>query len=328
MLSPLRAKNPWLACAALLALVAGAAALRLLAAPDGLSLPLDAIEWRLRGERVASGLAVGMSLAVAGVFLQALLRNPLAEPAVLGLTTGAGLGVALWVYAAYRATGVIVQYHAPIAPALLGSLGALAVVGALGQRRGLIEPVTLILVGVVVSLVCGAGILFVQHLLPDRGVALASRWVMGALSDDVGLRWIALVGALAVGSVALGFRLGPAMDAASMSEDEARSVGVRLGALRATLFLLAGALTAGSVLLAGPIGFIGLVCPHLARMLGGAAHRPLVVNAALLGGSAIVLADAGVRLIDLGAGRMPIGVLTAIIGGPVFIALLRREMRR
>jgi iron complex transport system permease protein len=314
VLSPPRAKNPWLACAALLALVAGAAALRLLAAPDGLSLPLDAIEWRLRGERVASGLAVGMSLAVAGVFLQALLRNPLAEPAVLGLTTGAGLGVALWVYAAYRATGVIVQYHAPIAPALLGSLGALAVVGALGQRRGLIEPVTLILVGVVVSLVCGAGILFVQHLLPDRGVALAQ--LDATRATDLS------------GTALLADEPFSAMDAASMSEDEARSVGVRLGALRATLFLLAGALTAGSVLLAGPIGFIGLVCPHLARMLGGAAHRPLVVNAALLGGSAIVLADAGVRLIDLGAGRMPIGVLTAIIGGPVFIALLRREMRR
>jgi iron complex transport system permease protein len=103
---------------------------------------------------------------------------------------------------------------------------------------------------------------------------------------------------------------------------------VRLGALRATLFLLAGALSAGSVLLAGPIGFVGLVCPHLARLLGGAAHRPLVVSSALLGGAVIVLADVGVRMIDLGAGRMPIGVLTALIGGPVFIALLRREIRR
>jgi iron complex transport system permease protein len=113
-----------------------------------------------------------------------------------------------------------------------------------------------------------------------------------------------------------------------MSEDEARSVGVRLGALRTTLFLLAGALSAGSVLLAGPIGFVGLVCPHLGRLLGGPSHRLLVVNSCILGGAVIVLADAGVRLIDLGAGRMPLGVLTALIGGPVFIAMLRREMLR
>lgn len=320
--------KPWLVAGAFLALLLGAVALRLLASPDGVSLPLDGFEWRLRSMRVGSGVAVGASLAVAGVFLQALLRNPLAEPAVLGLTSGAGLGVVLWMYAAYRATGAIVQYHAPVAPALLGSLAALGVVGLLGQRRGLIEPVTLILVGVVVSLVCGAGIVFVQHLMPDRGVAMASRWVMGALSDDVGAPWILGVGALALGSTALGAWLGPAMDAAGMSEDEARSVGVRLGPLRATLFLLAGALSAGSVLLAGPIGFVGLVCPHVARMLGARSHRPLVVSAALLGGAVIVLADAGVRLVDLGAGRMPIGVLTALLGGPAFIALLRREMRR
>lgn len=322
-----RFPKPWLAAIAFGVLLVGAITLRLLASPDGLALPLDAIEWDLRARRVLSGVAVGASLAVAGVFLQALLRNPLAEPAVLGLTSGAGLGVVVWIYIAYQATGAIVQYHAPIAPALLGSLGALAIVGGLGQRRGLIEPITLILVGVVVSLICGAGILFVQHLMPDRGVAMASRWVMGSLSDDIAMRWIVGVAGLALASTVAGAWLGPSMDAASMSEDEARSVGVRLGALRAALFLLAGALSAGSVLLAGPIGFVGLVCPHLARLLGGAAHRPLVVSSALLGGAVIVLADVGVRMIDLGAGRMPIGVLTALIGGPIFIALLRREMR-
>jgi iron complex transport system permease protein len=305
-----------------------AVAFRLFAAPDGFGVPIDSIEWRLRSERILSGLAVGGSLAVAGVFLQALLRNPLAEPAILGLTSGAGLGVVVWIYLAYQATGAIVQYHAPIAPALLGSLGALAIVGALGQRRGLIDPITLILVGVVVSLICGAGILFIQYLMPDRGVAMASRWVMGALSDDIGMGWILAVAGLTVVSTAIGVWLGPAIDAATMSEDEARSVGVRLGALRTTLFLLAGALSAGSVLLAGPIGFVGLVCPHLGRILGGPSHRSLVVNSCILGGAVIVLADAGVRLVDLGAGRMPLGVLTALIGGPVFIAMLRREMRR
>lgn len=320
--------RPWIAVLVFAALAALAVALRLLASPDGLELPRDAIEWRLRSGRIASGLIVGAALASAGVFLQALLRNPLAEPAVLGLTGGAGLGVVLWIYSGYLATGAIVQYHAPILPALAGSLGALAVVGALGQRRGLLDPTALILVGVVLSLICGAGVMFVQHLLPDRGVALASRWVLGAISDDVSARWLLGVGALTLVSVALGVAMGPAMDAASMSDDEARSVGVRLGALRAGLFVMSGALAAGSVVLAGPIGFVGLVCPHLARLLSGPSHRTLVVGSALLGAGAIVAADAGVKLIDLGAGRMPLGVLTALVGGPVFIALLRREMLR
>lgn len=314
---------------AIFALIAAlAVALRLLASPEGLELPRDAIEWQLRTGRIASGLVVGAALATAGVFLQALLRNPLAEPAVLGLTGGAGLGVALWIYSGYLATGAIVQYHAPILPALAGSLGALAVVGALGQRRGLIDPTSLILVGVVLSLICGAGVMFVQHLLPDRGVALASRWVLGAISDDVATRWLAGVGAMTLACVGLGAALGPAMDAASLSDDEARSVGVRLGPLRAALFLMSGSLAAGSVVLAGPIGFVGLVCPHLVRLLAGPGHRTLVLGSALLGAGAIVAADAGVKLIDLGAGRMPLGVLTALVGGPVFIALLRRELRR
>lgn len=321
-------RNPWIAVSAFAAFAALAVVLRLLASPEGLEWPRDAIEWQLRSGRIASGLVVGAALASAGVFLQALLRNPLAEPAVLGLTGGAGLGVVLWIYSGFLATGAIVQYQAPILPALFGSLGALGVVGALGQRRGLIDPTALILVGVVLSLICGAGVMFVQHLLPDRGVALASRWVLGAISDDVPLRWLVGIGAMTLASVALGAWLGPSMDAASLSDDEARSVGVRLGALRAALFLMSGALSAGSVVLAGPIGFVGLVCPHLVRLVAGPGHRTLVVGSALLGAAAIVSADAGVKLIDLGSGRMPIGVLTALVGGPVFIALLRRELRR
>lgn len=306
-------------------LLAAAVTLRLLATPDGLGLPRDGLEWSLRGQRVIAGLVVGGALAVSGVMLQALLRNALAEPAVLGLTTGAGLGVVISIYLGYLATGAIVAYRPPVLPALLGALGALAVVGALGQRRGLIEPVSLLLIGVVVSLVCGAGIVFVQHLMPDRGVAMATRWVTGSLSDDVGWSWVLGVGAFALVATVAGTLLGPAMDAASLGEDEARTVGVPLGLLRAALFLTSGALAAGAVLLAGPIGFVGLVAPHAVRMVAGPRHRVVVVGSALLGGALIIAADACVRIVDLGAGRMPIGVLTAVIGGPVFIALLRRK---
>lgn len=310
------------------ALALAAVALRMLATGGGFEPPRDSYEWEIRGLRVVCGLSVGMALATSGVMLQALLRNPLAEPAVLGLTSGAGLGVVLALYVGYLATGSLVRYEPPVAPALLGALGALAVVGALGQRRGVIDPVSLILIGVVVSLVCGAGILFVQHLMPDRGVAMASRWVMGAISDEISWRWALGIGAMTLACVGAGAAKGPTMDAASLSEDEARSVGVRLGLVRAGLFVVAGALAAGSVLLAGPIGFVGLVCPHIVRLVNGPSHRALVLGAALLGGALIVLADAMVKIVDLGAGRMPIGVITAIVGGPVFILLLRREQVR
>ncbi|MGD9691821.1 MAG: FecCD family ABC transporter permease [Phycisphaerales bacterium] len=303
----------------------GSVALRLGVGPDGLEWPRDATEWSLRGARAASGAAVGGSLAIAGVFLQALLRNPLAEPAVLGLTSGAGLGVVVSLYLSYLTTGAMLLYRPPAEAALLGALAVLALVGVLGQRRGVLEPFSLVLTGVVVSLICGAGIVFVQHLLPDQGMAMASRWTFGAISDDVPTWWIVGVGALAMLSSFAGIRWGPAMDAATLSDDEARSLGVRLGVLRAGLFIASGALSAGAVLLAGPIGFVGLVCPHAVRLLCGARHRVVVPTAGLMGWMLIVLADAGVRVFDVGSGRMPIGVLTALLGGPVFLWLLRRE---
>lgn len=321
------ARRPALAIVVFAIALVGACALRVFAAPPGegavFAAPLDAVEWSLRLHRVALGVIVGAALAVGGVALQALLRNPLAEPSVLGISAGASLGVMLSVFIAFQATGTVVMHQSPVAASLLGAFGAMALVAGLGQRRGVIEPVSLILVGVVVAVLCGAGIALVQHLLPGQGWAVGARWTLGSLNDDVP-RWlvIAVGGATAIG-VGVAAWLGPAMDAASLGEDEARSVGLPLGAVRAVLFALAGTLTAGSVLLAGPVGFVGLVCPHAARLVGGPRHRPLVMASALAGGALVVSADAVVRIADLGAGRMPLGILTAIIGAPTFLWLLR-----
>lgn len=309
---------------ALAILALAAVALRLTLGPDGLSLPPDSVTLSLRASRACAGLIVGAALALAGVMLQALLRNPLAEPAVLGLTAGSGLAVVISVYLSFLATGSLVQHRAPAIEAFAGALCTLAVVGILAQRRGVLDPVSVILVGVVVSLICGAATMFVQHLMPDQGLAVAVRWLIGSLRDDVSWTLIAAVGAVTLISLALCAWMGPAMDAASLSDDEARAVGAPLSLLRAALFILSGALTAGAVLIAGPIGFVGLVCPHAIRLLIGPAHRPLAIGAALLGAGAIVAADAAIRVLDFGAGRMPLGVVTALVGGPVFIALLRR----
>jgi len=302
------------------ACLATAVAARLLAGPEGLDPPRDTLEWTLRGWRIAAGLAVGSGLAVAGATLQALLRNPLAAPAVLGLTSGAGLGVTLATYLGIASAGL-----GGGSAALAGSLGALAVVYVLAQRRGLIEPVTLILVGVIVSLIAGAGTALIQHLMPDRGLVATTRWLFGSLRDDTSRPAIAVVLGVSVAGASLAAILGRAMDAAALGDDEARSVGLPLDRLRLILFALAGALTAGAVLLAGPIGFVGLICPHAVRLVAGPGHRAVVIGSALIGGAVIVTADAIVRLVDLGGGRMPIGVVTAIVGGPVFLALLRSK---
>jgi len=281
----------------------------------------------LRAGRVASGVVVGAALAVAGVLLQSLLRNPLASPDLLGLASGSGLGIMIAIYAAYLGGGGLAHAGlgrpAATAAALVGALASLGFVYLFSQRRGLLDPITLVLVGVVIGILCGAGIALIRHLLPDQGVA-ANRLLLGALPDDVPPRALVAVGGVTLLCVALGAWAGPAMDAASLGDDEARSLGVPLTALRTLLFVLSGVLTAASVVLAGPIGFVGLVCPHLVRLLAGPAHRPLVLGSALAGASLVVLADALVRSVDLGAGRPPISVLTALVGGPVLIAMLRK----
>lgn len=305
--------------------LAVAVVFRLMVGGNGLSLPSDAIVWELRGQRAGLGLVVGGCLGLSGVLLQALLRNPLASPDLVGATSGASLGVMLsyWLGAVAGGGGALLG---EAGPALVGALLALGIVGLLGQRRGLIDPVSLILVGVIVSLVCGAGGLLLQQQMPDRGF-IAGRWMLGVLSDDTPRLRLVGVAVLLACSLAWAMRAGPTMDAASMSDDEARSVGVRLGRLRGTQFVLGGSLAAGSVVLAGPIGFVGLVCPHAVRLLIGPSHRLLALGSAIAGATLVIAADAMVKAIDLGGGRLPIGVLTTILGGPVFILMLRKSLR-
>jgi len=287
----------------------------------------------VRQGRVAAGIIVGAALAVSGVLLQALLRNPLASPDLLGLASGAGLGIMTIVFVGFH-TGLGIAATelggasgglgwTTTSAAVLGACAALGLVYSLSQRRGLLDPVTLVLVGVVVSIMCGAAIGLLKSLMPDQGLA-ASRLLLGQLSDDTPTVQLWFVGALTLASTAVAAWAGRAMDAASLSDDEAMSVGVRIGWLRMLLFVLAGVLAAASVVIAGPIGFVGLICPHAARLLAGPSHRVLVIAAALAGATLVVGADAATRAIDFGSGHPPLSILTSLIGGPVLIVLLRR----
>jgi iron complex transport system permease protein len=334
---------------ALLVLVlAGAVAWRLLVGG-----PLDALtpEGRLdalsiRGFRIATGATVGLCLAVAGVLLQSLLRNPLASPDIMGMSSAASLGVMLSIYAAATSSGLVSLAAVrpwQALPALVGALAALALVYALSQRRGLIDPTSLVLIGVVVSIMCGSGVLLVQHLLPGAALtAGALRLLVGAISDDVSRGHLGAVAGVGIGATLLAARLGPAMDAASLGDDEAASLGVPVRALRLALLGLAGLLTAGAVVLAGPLGFVGLVAPHTVRLLAGpglgsggkgsgsgkwGGNRLVVLGSALAGPALVIGADALVGSVEFRSGRMPIGIVTGLVGGAVFIALLRAERR-
>ncbi|HYE02308.1 MAG TPA: iron ABC transporter permease [Phycisphaerales bacterium] len=282
----------------------------------------------LRLLRAAGGLVVGVSLAVSGVMLQSLLRNPLASPDLLGLSASASLFVVL---------GLVVgsgQAHAlawpwQAGPAALGSLAALALVYALSQRGGAVHPASLVLIGVMLSIIAGAAIGLVQHLFPGRDVG-GARLLVGSLSDD--LSWSLLVPAGVITLVAslLAGLAGPGMDAASLGDDEAGSVGANVPGLRLLLVALSGVLAAVAVTLAGPVGFVGLICPHMARLATGmhGGHGALVVAAGLAGAGVTVGADTIVRAVRVPSGTLPLGIVMALVGGPVFIVMLRRELAR
>ena len=288
-----------------------------------MAFPDPAWAW-VRWTALAVGAIAGSSLAVSGVLLQALLRNPLASPFVLGISAGAGLGVAVAIFLGSNASGVSPDATAHAMAALVGALAVLGLVYTLSQRRGWLDPISLILVGVIVSSICAALIMFLHHLTPTgllQGQMI--RWMMGRIPEQASATTLTVAGAIAITGVAVGVAMGRAMDAATLADDEARSIGLAVRPLRVSMFLLAGALTAGAVALCGPIGFVGLIAPHAARLILGPRHAVLVVGAALAGVALVVGADASRQAIQLGTGRMPIGVFTALVGGPAFIWLLR-----
>ncbi|MHC4868323.1 MAG: FecCD family ABC transporter permease [Planctomycetota bacterium] len=292
--------------------------------------------WRIEFAWPAEGIAgfrigaisvaatVGAALGLSGLLLQTLLRNPLASPFVLGLSSGATLGLAIAMLASVVVGLGFAEGLGSIVPAFAGAIATLGVVSLAGRRREGLDPLTLVLAGVVISSLCGALLMLVNHLLPPGARGDLVAWTMGRIDEQPE---IPLLSATAVGCIA-GIGLGMAgatrLDVALLGEDEARSIGVPLGALRWSMLLGAGLLAACAVALAGPIAFVGLVAPHLGRILVGSGHRLLVPASAVAGAALLLVADLARQPIDFGAGRLPIGVLTALVGGPVFLLLLRR----
>jgi iron complex transport system permease protein len=274
----------------------------------------------LRLPRAILGLAVGAMLGGSGAALQGYLRNPLAEPGVLGASPAAALGAVVALYFGFAAAMPLVLPAFAIGGAML----ALApLVWLAGSSE---SPLGLILAGVAVSALAGAGIALALNLAPNPfAVAEITTWLMGSLEDRSFAHVAIALPCIAVG-LALIFWDGRALDALSLGEDGARALGVDLARVRLRLLLGVAIGVGGAVAVAGAIGFVGLIVPHLVRPLTDRSPSAVLLPSALGGAALLVAADIGVRLIATD-NELRLGVVTAFLGVPVFLYYLRRERR-
>ena len=270
----------------------------------------------LRLPRALAAFACGGLLATAGALMQVLLRNPLADPYILGISGGAAVGAlgAMMLGAALFWVDV---------SAFAGALAAMLLVFGLAHGDGSWTQTRLLLTGVIVAAGCGAEVSLMLALAPDTRVMSMLFWMMGDASAAA-RPWPALA-VLALALVAV-IPFARDLNVLARGELSARALGVRVGHLRVALYVLASLLTATAVTLVGSVGFVGLVVPHLVRLALGNDQRVLIPAAALAGGILLTLADTAARTV-LAPQQLPVGVLTALIGVPVFLFLLSRNPR-
>lgn len=289
----------------------------------------DAILGQIRAPRVVLGIAVGMALALAGAAMQGVLRNPLADPGLIGVTGGAALGaVTVIVLGDIAFAGVPAGLRPWLLPlaAFLGAGAVTAFVFLVARAQGGTSVGTLILAGVAVNAIAGAGIGALVYVSDDDELRDLTFWSMGALG---GATWplVLVAAAMAAGVALVLLRLDRALDLFQLGERAAFHAGLEVERVKLTAGLLTalgvGAVTAA----AGPIGFIGLVAPHMARLIVGPAHAWVLPASALIGASLVLFADLGVRL-AVPPAEPPIGLATSLIGGPFFLWLLVTRLRR
>ena len=307
----------------MIAVAKGAVSLSFAAVIDAVSGQGDptaiAIVRDLRLPRALLGALVGAGLGASGAALQGALRNPLAEPYLLGVSGGAAVGAVIAFAVGISSDGVITL------AAFLGGIGAVFValaVARVGGRSVRADVRTLLIAGVIVGAFANAAIMVALASAEPNTVRGALWWMMGSAADATWTRvgWLAASILVAGGGLVYWAR---EIDVLSLGEDTAASLGVDAERSGRRAFLLAALLAAATVAAAGLIGFVGLVVPHIARMLGLRAHRPLIVGAGLIGATLVVAADLAARTVAAPA-ELPLGAITALLGVPFFLVQLRR----
>lgn len=281
----------------------------------------DQIVWTVRVPRTLLSVLVGAGLGVAGAVIQTVVRNPLGDPYLIGIVPGAGLGAVVVIVAGPAVVGGL----SLSAAAFIGALLAFAVVFVLGRQQGQWPPTRLVLAGVAVGYLVSSITYFLQTTAAPNEVQRVLFWTLGSVANarwgDLGAPAVVI----ALGTVWLilnGRRLNTLLN----GTDLASSLGIATGRFQLQLMALAALVTGSIVAVAGGIGFIGLVVPHIARLLVGADHRRLLVAAVLIGAVVLPLADIAARLLRAPA-ELPIGIVTAAIGAPFFLWLLHSTGR-
>lgn len=293
--------------------------LPLVSIDSGLDTRSAAIVWELRLPRAMLGALVGATLSVAGGAYQGVFRNPLADPYLLGVAAGAGLGATLVIVTVGSGSAVV-----PLA-AFLGAVAAVAAAYALGAASGgRRSGVTLILAGVAVAAFLTAAQTFVQQQHADS-IREVYSWILGRLGT-AGWSEVALMAPYAAVSIVVILFHRRLLDILAVGEEEARSLGVRPERVRVAVVIAATLGTAGAVAVSGLIGFVGIVVPHTVRLLVGASYRSILPISVIGGAAFLVLADLVART-ALGPSEIPIGVVTAFVGGPFFLLVLRTSRK-
>jgi iron complex transport system permease protein len=284
----------------------------------------DVVIWDIRFSRVILSGLVGAALAVAGVIFQGILLNPLADPFTIGVSTGAAFGVAVLVTAGVG--GSFLGLSPLPLGALLGALGAMGAVLVLSREGGRMRKETVILAGIIVSTFLSALISLIKSL-DEESLSAIVFWIMGSFS---GRGWIHvgfLVPYLGVGLL-LAAVYHRELDILALGEEQSHHLGVAVSRVRLNLLIGASLLTAGAVSVSGVIGFVGLVVPHLVRILAGPSHGRLLVLSAVAGALILIWSDVLARVILASGQELPVGVVTALLGGPFFFYLLKSRRSR
>lgn len=285
----------------------------------------ETILLQLRLPRVLGGALVGAALAIAGVLFQGLLRNPLADPYIIG--TSAGAGFAATVAMLFLPAASVLGFGSVALSAFVGALLAVVLVYQLARVRGRTSVVTLLLAGVVINTVLGylgsLTIIFFEG--SEFQLRRVFTWLMGgiAVHDP---RQLFVVGPIIIGGIVVACGFAVSLNALAVGEEGAVALGVDLGREVRRIIALGALLTGTAVSVSGLIGFLGLAVPHILRLAIGPDHRQLLPASALAGATLLVLADAGARSL-LAPTELPVGIFTALLGGPLFLFLLRRNGR-
>jgi len=280
-----------------------------------------AIIWDIRLPRILCAFLVGGGLAVSGTIFQSVLINPLADSYTMGVSTGAAFGASIAIFINIMGAG----FGIPVsAAAFLGAVLTLSVVMALSKVKGYLSPVNLILSGIIVSSILSAGITLIKNAAGENVAAIVG-WMMGSLSSS-NWRDVLLVLPVTAAGVAVSTYFANSLNILSMGDDEARYLGVDPENSRRIFLTASSMITAACVSVSGIIGFVGLIVPHMLRLILGADNRKLIPFSMLLGGQLLLAADTAARTIL--SREIPVGVITTLLGGPFFLFIFIRKNNR